>query len=130
MRKDGKNMNDLIPAEIIENKLVCHFGTPFKSLFGGSLPFAFTEHGILMLSSILNSKKAIQVNIRIMRIFSRLREMISSHKDLSRKIEKLENKYSKHDFEIQEIFKAIKCFIEPPYKPLKKIGFIVDRENQ
>lgn len=103
--------------------LVCHFGTPFKSYFGGARPFAFTEHGILMLSSVLNSKRAIQVNIQIMRTFTKLRQILASHKDLLRKINEMEGKY---DRQFKIVFDAIKTMLKPPQKP-KRIGFLADK---
>lgn len=104
------------------------FGT---SSWGGArkLPRAFTEQGIAMLSSVLRSKKAIQMNIIIMRAFVKLRQIISTHKDLARKIEELEKKYSKHEIEIAVVFKLLKRLMEPPAipeKPKKRIGFLVD----
>ena len=100
--------------------LKCQFGI---SSWGGTRkpPFAFTEHGILMLSSVLNSKRAIQVNIQIMRTFSQLREMLAGNKDLRKKIEEMEKRYD-HQFQI--VFKAIKELLEPPApKPKGAIGF-------
>ncbi len=97
-----------------------HFG---GTSWGGTRkpPFAFTEHGILMLSSVLNSKRAIQVNIQIMRTFSQLREMLAGNKDLRKKIEEMEKRYD-HQFQI--VFKAIKELLEPPApKPKGAIGF-------
>jgi hypothetical protein len=90
-------------------------------------PYAFTEQGIAMLSSILNSKQAIQVNIKIMRIFIKIRKFILTHKDLKLKIEKLERKHKDHDVKINNIFEAIKQLLDPP-KPKKefKIGFRPD----
>lgn len=88
------------------------------------LPYAFTEHGVAMLSSVLNSERAIQVNILIMRAFSKLREILLTHKELAAKIEALEKRYSEHDRTIRTIFEAIKQLLEPP--PAKKkriIGF-------
>ncbi len=88
------------------------------------LPYAFTEHGIAMLSSVLNSERAIQVNILIMRAFTKLREILLTHKDLAAKIEALEKKYAEHDQTIKEIFQAIKQLLEPPLPKEKKlIGF-------
>src|SRR5208283_6061571 len=84
------------------------------------LPYVFTEQGVAMLSSVLNSMRAIQVNIQIMRTFTKLREMILSHKDLQRKIEAMERKYD-HQFKI--VFDAIKQLLEPPAKPKRQIGF-------
>lgn len=78
------------------------------------LPYVFTEQGVAMLSSVLNSERAIQVNILIMRAFTKLREMLLTHKDLSDKIEALERKYAEHDHAIKAIFEAIKQLLEPP----------------
>jgi len=90
-------------------------------------PFAFTEHGVLMLSSVLNSERAIQVNIQIMRTFTKLREMLSTHKDLKRKIESMEKKY---DEQFQIVFEAIKQLLTEEDKPKKKIGFTVKEKQK
>ena len=84
------------------------------------LPYAFTENGVAMLSSILNSKRAIQVNIQIMRTFTRLREMMTFHKDLARRLDDLEKKY---DGQFKIVFEAIRQLVAPPLKPKRKIGF-------
>jgi len=84
------------------------------------LPHAFTDYGILMLSSVLNSERAIQVNIQIMRSFTKLREMLTSHKELRRKIEEMEKKY---DYQFKIVFKAIKKLLDPPQKTKSPIGF-------
>ena len=83
------------------------------------LSFAFTEQGVAMLSSVLNSDRAIQVNIQIMRAFSKLREMLSTHEDLKEKMETMEKKY---DQQFQVIFEAIKQLLETEAKPKKRIG--------
>lgn len=96
------------------------------SSWGGRryLPYVFTEQGVAMLSSVLNSERAIQVNIMIMRAFTKLREIILTHKDLSIKIGALEKKYAEHDENIKLIFEAIKQLLEPPSAPKKpSIGF-------
>jgi phage regulator Rha-like protein len=85
------------------------------------LPYAFTEQGIAMLSSVLNSDRAIEVNIQIMRAFVKLREMIISHKDLARKLNELEKKY---DGQFQIVFEAIRQIIEVEDKPKRKIGYV------
>ena len=105
-----------------EEFLRCQFGT---SKSGGRryLPYAFTEHGILMLSSVLNSKKAIQVNIQIMRTFTKLREMMLSYKELQKKIEAMERRHDKHDQHFQVVFKAIKEMLNPLVEKKSKIGF-------
>src|SRR3989304_2566181 len=86
----------------------------------------FTEYGIAMLSSVLNSPRAIQVNIQIMRTFGKLRDMIASHKDLARKLTELEKKY---DGQFQIVFEAIRQILEVEDKPKRKIGFIA-KERQ
>jgi hypothetical protein len=92
------------------------------------LPYAFTEQGVAMLSSVLNSDRAIEVNVQIMRAFMKLRQMIASHKDLVRKIEYLERKYDSHDKQIKVVFDAIKELMAPAEtKKKRKIGF--RREN-
>jgi hypothetical protein len=89
------------------------------------LPFAFTENGVAMLSSVLNSNQAININIQIMRAFTKLRTIIASHKDLSVLFDKLEKRVDKHDEEISLIFEAIQRMITIESKPKEKIGFIV-----
>jgi hypothetical protein len=98
------------------------------SSWGGQryLPYAFTENGVAMLSTVLNSEKAIAVNIQIMRTFTRLREIMASHKDLARKIEEMEKKY---DYQFKVVFDAIKQLLEPPVKAKKKIGFLRGNEG-
>ena len=91
------------------------------------LSFAFTEQGVAMLSSVINSDRAIQVNIQIMRAFSKLREMLSTHKDLRKKIETMEKKY---DQQFQIVFEAIKQLLETEARPPKKIGFMVKEKQK
>jgi len=86
-------------------------------------PFCFTEYGVAMLSSVLKSKKAIDVNIRIIRIFIRIREALLSHKDILSKIEKLERKINKNDEDIHDIFNVLKQLLNPLSPPRKRIGF-------
>lgn len=87
-------------------------------------PYAFTEQGVAMLSSVLRSRRAIQVNIEIMRTFVRLRAIAFSSRDLERKINALEKKYDTHDAQIREIFDAIRALMEPPPGVAKRrIGF-------
>jgi hypothetical protein len=92
----------------------------FRS-FGGTMPLAFTESGVAMLSSVLNSSRAVQVNIQIMRAFIKLREIMATHADLRRKIEEMETKYD-HQFTV--VFDAIRSLLEPPAKPKRRIGFV------
>ena len=92
-------------------------------------PYAFTEHGVLMLSSVLNSDRAIQVNIQIMRIYSRLRSMIMDHKDILLKLERLEGKVIKHDEDFKVVFDYLKELLNPKTEPVRKIGFKHRKED-
>ena len=91
-----------------------------------ALPRAFTEQGVSMLSSVLKSDRAIDVNVEIMRAFVRLRQLMATHTDLARKLTALEQKYDK---QFKVVFDAIRQLMAPPAKPRKKIGFIV-KEKQ
>lgn len=104
------------------NNLKFQFGT---SSWGGTrkLPRAFTEQGIAMLSGVLRSKRAIHVNIAIMRAFVKLREFAVSHKELAAKLEQLERKVGGHDTQIRSLFEAIRRLMEPSTTKLRRIGF-------
>ena len=96
------------------------------SSWGGarrSKPYAFTEQGVAMLSSVLRTKRAVQVNIAIMRAFVKLREILLTHKELAFKLSELERKIENHDAEIKNIFEAIRQLMVPIEKPKQKIGF-------
>lgn len=86
-------------------------------------PFCFTEQGVTILSCVLNSERAIEVNIRIIRIFTKLREMLFTHKNLLLKIEQLEKQVTQNSEEIQVIFNAMKQLLNPPQEPRELIGF-------
>ena len=86
-------------------------------------PFTFTEHGVLMLSSVLKSERAVQVNIRIMRIYTRMREILLSNKDILLKMEQLEKKSRLHEQDIQLIFTYLKKLLNPKKIPISKIGY-------
>ena len=95
-----------------------------KSLkYSPNLPVVFTEHGAVMLASVLNSDRAIEVNIQIVRIFTQIREMLLTNKEILLKLEQLERKASGHDEEIRLIFDALKKLLNPPQKPRQRIGF-------
>jgi ORF6N domain-containing protein len=99
----------------------CQFGTSKEDRKGlRYAPMAFTEHGILMLSSVLGSKRAVQVNIEIMRAFVRLRRLLSSNSDLSRRLDDLENKY---DRQFKVVFDAVRRLMIPAPTKQKQIGF-------
>jgi hypothetical protein len=91
------------------------------------LPFAFTEHGIAMLSSVLNSHRAIPMNILIIRTFIKLREMLAIHQELARKIDELERQQKEQESQLASVYAMVKRLIEIPPKPLKPIGFKTDR---
>ncbi len=86
-------------------------------------PFAFTEQGVAMLSSVLNSARAIEMNILIMRVFVKIREMIASNKDLAKRLDELENKY---DAQFKVVFDALRQLMTPPEPRKKKIGFRIN----
>jgi hypothetical protein len=88
------------------------------------LPYAFTEQGVAMLSSVLNSERAISVNIEIMRAFVRMRELLATNKELAKQLDELERKVSTHDQAIVGILKAIRELMNPPKS--HPIGFTVD----
>ena len=123
-------MFQLTEAEF--KNLIFQSGT---SSWGGTrkMPYGFTEQGVAMLSGVLNSDRAIDVNIRIIRIFTKLREMLLTHKDILLKIEKVEKnmmqqdgKMKQYEKDIQMIFEALKQLLNPPQEPRKRIGFKPD----
>lgn len=91
-----------------------------------SLPYAFTEHGALMVSNVLKSDIAAQMSIEVVRAFVKLREMMATHKDLKHKIEDMEKKY---DRQFKIVFDAIRQLIEPPEKPKRRIGFYAEKRG-
>ena len=104
-------------------QLVSQNVIPHKKYFGGSLPYAFTEQGVAMLSSVLNSERAIKVNIEIMRAFVRLRRILASHSELARKLDALEKKY---DAQFKIVFDAIRELMRSPEPKKRPIGFLVE----
>jgi len=104
--------------------LIFHFGT---SSWGGTRkrPRAFTEQGVAMLSSVLRSRRAVQVNVEIMRAFVRLRQMLASHEELARKLDALERKY---DVQFKAVFDAIRELMTPPAPSRRRIGFETTRK--
>ena len=102
--------------------LIFHFGI---SRWGGTrkLPNAFTEQGVAMLSTVLRSSRAVQVNIEIMRAFVKLRQIVASNKELAQKLEELEKKY---DTQFKIVFDANRQIMQPPEKPTRRIGIDVD----
>jgi len=92
-----------------------------------SLPFAFTEHGVLMAANILKSDRAVRMSVQVVRAFVKLREMLASHKELAQKLRELEQRIANHDTDIQAIVSAIRQLMAPPEPPPKRrIGFGVE----
>lgn len=115
-------MFQLTSVEKNELVQICH---RFKTMkHSTSLPYVFTEHGVAMLASVLNSDRAIKISIVIIKTFVRLRQMLTTHKELAYKLSQLEQKFDKHDKDILIIFEAIRQLMEPPPPPEKpRIGF-------
>jgi len=105
------------------DNMVSQFVIPSRSQFGGSKPFVFTEQGVAMLSTVLNSEKAIEINILIIRAFVKLREILSSNMEIAQKLKELEQKYETHDEQITAIFEAINNLLAPPQENKRKMGF-------
>lgn len=96
----------------------------FKSLKHSTyMPYAFTEHGVAMLASVLRSERAVAISIYIVKTFIKLREILATHKELATKIDMLEEKLSKHDIDIMKIFQAIRQLMAPTEPPKRRIGF-------
>jgi len=103
-------------------EVVTHCDHLQRLKFSPTLPYAFTEHGAVMLANVLNRQVAVQVSIQVVRAFIRLREAVASHKDLGRRLDQLEKKY---DAQFKAVFDAIRQLITPPEPKKRKIGFIV-----
>ncbi|HXD79532.1 MAG TPA: ORF6N domain-containing protein [Puia sp.] len=91
--------------------------------YSPQLPYVFTEYGAVMLASVLNSDRAIEVNIQIVRIFTRMREMLEAHQEILLKLEQLEGQTFRNSEDIQAIFTALKELLNPPQEPRTRIGF-------
>jgi len=106
--------------------LMFQFGT---SRWGGTrkLPYVFTEHGVTMLSSVLKSKRAIEMNISVIRSFIKLREMLSTNKELAQRMDELEREQKYQGNRLESVYAIVKQLIETPIKSVSKIGFNVDK---
>jgi hypothetical protein len=120
-------MFQLTPDEKVE--LVANCDHLRRLRFSAALPYAFTEHGAIMLASVLNSRRAIEASIYVVRAFVRLRSLLASHKELAYKLKELEERISKHDSDIQTIVRAIRELMAPPEKPRRQIGFRVEERK-
>lgn len=125
-RFPGNFMFQLSEKEV--DILVSQNAIPSRKQLGGYLPYAFTEHGILMLANVIKSERAIKMSIRIIEIFVRMREMLLAYKDILHKLEEIERKYTDHDQQIMLIFEYLKQLEatkqqELDQKNRKRIGF-------
>jgi hypothetical protein len=114
----------LTEAEKVEVITNCDHLRPLK--FSPSLPHAFTEHGAIMLASLLNTRIAVQASVQVVRAFVRLREILATHKDLARKLEELEKKY---DAQFKVVFDAIRALMASPRPQRRSIGFRVEERR-
>ncbi|HYV94146.1 MAG TPA: ORF6N domain-containing protein [Chitinophagales bacterium] len=112
------------------NLLVSQNAIPSKQHLGGYLPYAFTEHGLLMLANVLRSKKAIEVSIRIIEVFVKVRETMMLKKDVLLKLEKLERGVSENKKDIKVIFTYLEELLNPPLPPRKQIGYKRSEEEK
>ena len=103
--------------------MVSQNAIPSRKYLGGYRPYVFTEQGVAMLSTVLNSERAIFVNIAIMRAFVKMREALSLHKELAAKFKELEHKVEGHDKDIRAVFEAIRRLMREEEKPKREIGF-------
>ena len=128
VKRNGVRFPDDFMFQLSDQELKdlrCQIGTSSSS-YGGRRyrPLVFTEQGVAMLSSVLQSKEAASINIQIVRVFVAMRETISSHGELARKLEQLEYRLGQHDDEIASLFEAIKQLMKPlPTKKRERIGF-------
>jgi len=108
----------LTPVEKAEVVAICDHLQKLK--FSPSLPSAFTQHGALMLASVLSSQRAVEASVFVVRAFVKLREMLGSHRELARRLEEMEKKY---DAQFKVVFDVIRQLTKPPEKPRRRIGF-------
>lgn len=121
VKRNAKRFPEDFMYQLTKQEVAILRSQDVTSRWGGRryLPYVFTEQGVAMLSTVLNSERAIQVNIAIMRAFVKLRELLLTHKELAQKLEELERKYQLHETDIQVIFEAIRKLLEPPPEPPK-----------
>lgn len=112
-----------------KENIILHFGHLAPLKFSSVLPYVFTEHGAVMLASILNSDKAIKVNIQIVRVFTQIRQMLTDNTELRLEIEKIKKKVDNHNQNIELVFKYLDQLLEKKEKPRKKIGYKVPKKK-
>jgi phage regulator Rha-like protein len=131
LREQVKRNEERLPTNFMfqfnENEvdiMVTQNAIPSRKFLGGHLPYAFTEHGVLMLANLLRSKTAMQVSVRIIEIFVKMREILSTNKDILLKLEQLEKKVTGHDEDIQLVFAYLKKLLPTPEQVDRpRIGF-------
>ncbi|MCU0355992.1 MAG: ORF6N domain-containing protein [Cyclobacteriaceae bacterium] len=132
VKRNSERFPDNFMFQLTEKEvdmMVSQNAIPSRKHLGGYLPYAFTEHGVLMLANVLKSEKAITMSIRIIEIFVKLRETLLTHKDILLKLEKLESNVVRQDGEIKLIFKYLRELLNPQTEPMRKIGFKRTGEN-
>jgi hypothetical protein len=132
VKRNQERFPDTFMFQLTEKEgadMVSQNAIPSKQHLGGSLPYAFTEHGVLMLANVLKSDQAIKMSVRIVEIFVRLREVLLNHKEILLKLEQLERSTSKQDSDIRLIFKYLKELLNPKTEPMRKIGFKRNEES-
>ena len=132
VRRNEKRFPDDFMFQLTEREFKDLISQSVTSSWGGirKIPLAFTEQGVAQLSSVLNSETAIEVNIQIIRIFTRMRELLLTHKDILLKLEQMEKKMikqggklQKHDQDIRLIFEYLRQLLNPPPEPRPRVGF-------
>jgi hypothetical protein len=110
--------------------MVSQNAIPSKQNLGVTLPYAFTEHGVLMLANVLKSERAVKISIKIIELFVKLREMLVSHTELKFEIERIKKKIDNHDKNIEIVFRYFDELLEQKTKPRKKIGFALPKKKK
>jgi len=124
-----KNFMFQLTAKEVE-AMVSQNAIPSKQHLGGYLPYVFTEHGVLMLANVLKSERAIEVSLRLIEIFVKMREMLSAHQDILLKLEQLEKKVVANDEDIQMIFAYLKKLLNEPEERMVIKGFRKDKDKE
>ncbi|NQX37940.1 ORF6N domain-containing protein [Pedobacter steynii] len=130
LREQVKRNKDRFPENFMfqlteeeVNNMVSQNAIPSKQALGGAFPYVFTEHGVLMLSNVLKSERALQMSIRIIEIFVKLRETLLLHKDVALLVDQVEKRMGKQDDKIELLFSYLSQFMEKEEEPRKSIGF-------
>lgn len=133
VRRNPKRFPDDFLFELTEEEvesLLSQNVIPSRRSLGGGKPLAFTEQGIAMLSSVLTSDRAIEVNIAIMRTFARLRQLLATNEELARRLDELAWRQEEQESRVQYVFETIQHLIEAPVEPKRRIGFPTAQAGQ